>query len=59
MVGDAGKPNGQIGLRTDPNTGLITVDPSHELYVYPSYSLNNALVSTLLDGTIMDTGERQ
>ena len=47
---EEGSPNNQTGVKTDPNTGLITIDPSHELYLYPSDSPNNALVSTLLDG---------
>ena len=42
MARDAENSTDQNGLKTDPNTGLITIDPSRELYLYRSDSPNNA-----------------
>jgi len=37
------------GSRTNLQSDSITIDPSHELYLYPSDNPSNALVSNLLD----------
>jgi len=36
--------------RSNLQSDSITIDPSHELYLYPSDNPSNALVSNLLDG---------
>jgi len=49
-AGDAKNWNHGDNLKVDSNSESITIDPSHELYLYPSDSLNHFLVSTSLDG---------
>jgi len=36
--------------RSNLQSDSITMDPSHELYLYPSDNPSNALVRNLLDG---------
>jgi len=44
------KPNSDDALKIDPGSGSIIIDPSHELYLYPSDNPSHVLVNNLLDG---------
>jgi len=41
---------GGSDVRSNLQSNPITIDPSHELYLYPSDNPSNMLVSNLLDG---------